>query len=163
MEFRRSLGVIESPELIVSSGMGSLKRTGFPKGEPDSLYRHNSPCISSYHIQNSIQLHISSILIDKVITRVYLLYNPKDCDTSDWVQDPWAKKETIRTAEAVANLLGIFISSTQLHRQLWPSFTTSFVVLVESSVRILHLTNYPQGRVRFTSPSVCYFLVDASE
>ena len=30
-----------------------LKRPGFPKGEPESLYHRNSPWISSYHIQNS--------------------------------------------------------------------------------------------------------------
>ena len=32
-----------------------LKRTGFPKGQPDSLYRRDSPWISRYHIQNSFQ------------------------------------------------------------------------------------------------------------
>ena len=30
-----------------------LKRAGFQKREPDSLYRRGSPWISSYHIQNS--------------------------------------------------------------------------------------------------------------
>ena len=29
-----------------------VKQTEFPKGEPDSLYRRDSPWISSYHIQN---------------------------------------------------------------------------------------------------------------
>ena len=35
-----------------------MKRTGFPKGEPDSLYHRDSPWISSYHIHNSFQSHI---------------------------------------------------------------------------------------------------------
>ena len=32
-----------------------VKRPGFPEGEPESLYRRDSPWISSYHIQNSFQ------------------------------------------------------------------------------------------------------------
>ena len=33
---------------------------------------------------------------------------------------------------------------------------------VDSISRILHLSGYPQGRDRFTSPSVCKLLVDAN-
>ena len=33
---------------------------------------------------------------------------------------------------------------------------------VDSFTRILHLSGYPQGRDRFTSPSVCKLLVDAN-
>ena len=40
-------------------GETMVKQTGFPKGEPDSLYRRDSPWISSYNIQklNSIEYH----------------------------------------------------------------------------------------------------------
>ena len=33
-----------------------LKRPGFSKEEPESLYRRDSPCISSYYIQSSFQI-----------------------------------------------------------------------------------------------------------
>ena len=54
-----------------------VKRTGFPKGEPDSLYHRDSYWINSYHIQNSFQLHIIAVFFDNFITRVYLLHNPE--------------------------------------------------------------------------------------
>ena len=54
-----------------------LKRTGLPIGQPDSLYPRDSPWNSSYHIQNSFQLHIIAVFFDNFITRVYLLHNPE--------------------------------------------------------------------------------------
>jgi len=72
---------------------GSMKQTGFPKGEPDPLYRRDSPWISSYHIQNSFQLNITDITHVYNITWVYLLHNPKDCNTNLRVQAPWAKRK----------------------------------------------------------------------
>ena len=44
-----------------------MKRPGFPKGEPESLYRRDSPWISSYHIQNSFQLDIIDIQHQKLL------------------------------------------------------------------------------------------------
>ena len=38
-----------------------VKQTEFPKGEPDSLYRRDSPWISSYHMQNPFQSNITDI------------------------------------------------------------------------------------------------------
>ena len=73
-----------------------VKQTGFPRGEPDSLYRRDSPWISSYHIQNSFQSKIIDISHVYNITWVYLLHNPKDCNTNLRVQAPWAKRKTIR-------------------------------------------------------------------
>ena len=45
----------------IKVNMVVVKRPGFPNGEPESLYRHDSPWISSYHIQNSFQLDITDI------------------------------------------------------------------------------------------------------
>ena len=39
-----------------------MKRTGFPYGQPDSLYHRDSPWISRYHIQNTSQEVIIVIL-----------------------------------------------------------------------------------------------------
>ena len=55
-----------------------MKRTGFPKGEPDSLYRRDSPWISSYHIQNSFQLHITVALLDRSQYMGLIIHNPED-------------------------------------------------------------------------------------
>ena len=71
----------------------TVKQTGFPKDKPDSLYRRDSPWISSYHIQNSFQSNITDITHIYNITWVYLLYNPKDCITNLRVQAPWAKRK----------------------------------------------------------------------
>jgi hypothetical protein len=68
-----------------------MKQTGFPKGEPDTLYHRDSPWISSYHIHNSFQLNITDITHIYNISWVYLLHNPKDCNTNLRVQAPWAK------------------------------------------------------------------------
>ena len=70
-----------------------LKQTGFPKGQLDSLYRRDSPWISSYHIQNSFQLNITDISHVYNITLVYLIHNPNDCITNLRVQAPWAKRK----------------------------------------------------------------------
>ena len=80
-------------------GSSQVKRTGLSNGQPDSLYRRDSPWISSYYIQNSFQLHITVILLVKVIRRIYLLQNPKDCDTSFRVQSPWAKKKQLESGK----------------------------------------------------------------
>ena len=72
---------------------GGLKLTGFPKGEPDSLYRRDSPWISSYHIHNPFQSNITDISHIYNITWVYLLHNPKDCVTKLRVPAPWAKRK----------------------------------------------------------------------
>ena len=55
-----------------------MKRTRFPKGEPDSLYRRDSPWISSYHIKNSFQLHITVILLDRNHYMDLIIHSPVD-------------------------------------------------------------------------------------
>ena len=70
-----------------------MKQTGFLKGEPDSLYRCDSLWISSYHIQNPFQSNITDITHDYNITWVYLIHNPKDCNTNLRVQALWAKRK----------------------------------------------------------------------
>ena len=48
-------------QAAVEATAPQLKQTGFPKGEPDSLYHRDSSWISSYHIQNSFQSNITNI------------------------------------------------------------------------------------------------------
>ena len=55
-----------------------MKQTGFPKGEPEPLYRRNSPWISSYHIQNSFQLHITAIVLYRSHYKGLITRNPED-------------------------------------------------------------------------------------
>jgi hypothetical protein len=76
---------------------GMVKLTGFPKGEPDSLYYRDSPWISIYHIQNLFQSNITDITHVYNITWVYLLHNPKDCITHLRVQAPWAKRKQTKS------------------------------------------------------------------
>ena len=110
--------------------LGEMKRTGFLKGEPDSLYHRNNPSISRYHIQNSFQLHITNVPDVYVITWVYSVHNPEDCNTNLWVHSPWATWKTVKKVEAVANLLlrgvGMMRTSStithwQRHNKNWPS------------------------------------------
>ena len=90
---------------IIGSLMYLLKQTGFPKGEPDPLYRRDSPWISSYHIQNSFQLNITDITHVYNITWVYLLHNQKDCNTNSEYK-PLGLKENKQKAETISSLLG---------------------------------------------------------
>ena len=114
---------------------GGLKRTGFPKGEPDSLYRHDSPWISSYHIQNPFHLNITDITHVYNITWVYLLHNPKDCNTNQY--KPLGLKENNQKAETISSLLGkrhLHESSPQAAR----SVARAILLLPWSSCRLLH-------------------------
>ena len=71
-----------------------MKRTGLPKGEPDSLYYSDSLwIISSYHIQNSFQLHITVILRDKTQQRFNYYITQRIVVRNHLVQAHWAKRE----------------------------------------------------------------------
>ena len=83
------------------STAGSVKQTGFPKGKPDSLYRRDSPWISSYHIQISFQLSVTDISRVYNITWVYLLHNQKDYTTNLRVQAPWAKRKQTESGNGI--------------------------------------------------------------
>jgi len=70
-----------------------MKRTGLSNGQPDSLYRRDSPWISSYHIQNSFQLHITVILRDKTQQKFNYYIIQRIVVRNHLVQAHWAKRE----------------------------------------------------------------------
>jgi len=70
-----------------------MKRTGLSNGQPDSLYRRNSLWISSYHIQNSFQLHIIVILRDKTQQKFNYYIIQRIVVRNHLVQAHWAKRE----------------------------------------------------------------------
>ena len=98
----------------------SLKRTGFPKGEPDSLYRRDSPWISSYHIQNSFQLDITAISHVKSLHGfIYYIIQRIVIRVSEY--KPLGLKGNQQKAEEVASLLGklhLLGSSPQVARSV---------------------------------------------
>src|SRR6185312_15211079 len=80
---------------------------------------------------------------------------------------PLGLKENKQKAETISNLLGKLLlheSSPQAARSVARAILHIFFCCrpVDSFTRILHLTSYPQGRDRFTSPSVCKLYVDAN-
>ena len=98
-----------------------MKRPGFSKEEPKSLYRRDSPWISRYQIQNSFQLDITYIshvktlhgfiyyIIQRIVIRIFE-YKPLGL-----------KGNQAEKAEAVASLVGILhllISSPQVARSV---------------------------------------------
>ena len=115
-----------------------LKRTGFLKREPDSLYRRDSPWIGSYHLQNSFQLHISVILQDKtpqgfnyyiiqqIVVQILLIYKPIGL------------KGNKQKAEAVARLLGIlhldFLPPQSNLSKTWTVCSSSINVVIDLRV-----------------------------
>ena len=82
---------------------------------------------------------------------------------------PLGLKENKQKAETISNLLGNFIFSNlldpspQAARSVARAILNSFHICrpVDSFSRILHLSGYPHGWDRFTSPSVCKLYVDA--
>ena len=82
---------------------------------------------------------------------------------------PLGLKENKQKAETISNLLGNFIFSNLLDPPPQTARSVARVILhivvlcrpVDSFTRILHLSGYPQGWDRFTSPSVCMLYVDA--
>ena len=92
-----------------------MKRPGFPKGEPESLYRHDSPWISSYHIQNSFQLDITDIQHLKSL-HGFNYYITQRVVVRKSEYKPLGLKESKQKSEAIAILLGILrldVSSPQ--------------------------------------------------
>ena len=79
-------------------------------------------------------------------------------------------KENKQKAETISNLLGNFIFSNLLDPPPQAAQSVARVIVhifflccpVDSFTWILHLSGYPQGRDRFTSPSVCKLYVDAN-
>ena len=70
-----------------------MKRTGLSNGQPDTLYRRDSPWISSYHIQNSFQLHIIVTLHDKIQQMFNYYIIQRIVVRNHLVQAHWAKRE----------------------------------------------------------------------
>ena len=83
---------------------------------------------------------------------------------------PLGIKENEQKAKMISNLLGNSIFSNlldpspQAARSVARAIFNFFFICrpVDSFTRILHLSDYPQGRDRFTLPSVCKLYVDAN-
>ena len=141
-----------------------MKRPGFSRGEPEFLYRRDSPWISSYHIQNSFQLDITDIQHQKSLHR-FIYYITLWVVVRKSEYKPLGLKESKQKSKAVAILLGklhLDASSPQAARSVARTIL-SFILRLRAwfASRILHLPDYPQGRDRFTSPSVWKLYVDA--
>jgi len=110
---------------------------------------HTEPISIEYHRHNSRYN----------ITWIYLLHNPKDCIRISEYK-PLGLKENKQKAEMISSLLGKLLlheSSPQAARSVARAILHIIFLChpVDSFTRILHLSGYPQGWDRFTSPSVC--------
>ena len=82
---------------------------------------------------------------------------------------PLGLKENKQKVETISSLLGNFIFLNLLDPPPQADWSVARVILhiiilchpVDSFIRILHLSSYPQGWDRFTSPSVYKLYVDA--
>ena len=105
-----------------------MKQTGFPKGEPDSLYHRDSLWISSYHIQNSFQSNIT--YITHVTTPhgfIYYIIQKDYIRISEY--KPLGLKENKQKAETISSLLGnlrLHESSPQAARSVAQAILNSF-------------------------------------
>ena len=67
--------------------------TRFPNGEPEFLYRRDSPWISSYHIQNSFQAVNQFILTYNRFKHGFNYYKIRRICSTNLLQAYWAKLE----------------------------------------------------------------------
>ena len=94
------------------------------------------------------------------------MHTQKDCNTSFWVQAPWAKRKQTESGNDIqsSGQLHLHESSPQAARSVARAILHIIFLCcpIDCFTRILHLSGYPEGRDRFTSPSVCKLYVDAN-
>ena len=151
-------------DTLVSRVEPPLKWTGFPKGQPDSLYHRDSPWISRYHIQNLFQS--VNIVIPAITEHWWVLiitafgitiliseYKPAGLIAMQ------TESETV--AKLQAGLPSGSFSSTGNLQCSTSSVVPPIVVVVILRVVPCTYPIYPQGWDRSTSPSVWSVYVDA--
>ena len=92
------------------------QRPGFPNSQPESLYRRDSPWISSYHIQNSFQLDITDIYHWKLL-HGFIYYITQRVVVRKSEYKPLGLKGSKQEMVAVASLRAFLHLELHLHRQ----------------------------------------------
>jgi len=116
-------------------------------------------------MQNSFQSNITDIAhIYNITWFIYYIIQRIVIRISEY--KPLGIKETKRKVETISSLLGKHHpheSYPQAARSVARAILHIFFICrpVDSFARILHLSGYPQGRDKFTSPSICKLYVDA--